>query len=281
MDEQDRKLDRAETERIELMEVCPVCGEQRRNTARFCTTCGHRFATDEIEHTAPAPSPVSPVTNAPDVGDPVISGWPAPLPPSATSPWAPAAGNGGWPAPPAEPASYNQAPEATWAPAAASAPDDSTPMQPVSEEASRIEIEDDFVVIEDANPETGHGALPHDEHLRQQARALLQELQETIEGLTGVPAGANEALARELEISLTQPAALEGDALADLRAAAEAAQSRPRDLDTITALTAQADTILALIVGYERTTAGIERAIQGLRGNRQDPETPDDVENSA
>ena len=273
MHEHDRKLDRAETERIELMEVCPVCGDQRRNSARFCTTCGHRFATDEIENAPLDPSPVSTNLDFHDSADPVISGWPAPTSPMASSPWAPsAAESGGWPAPPVEPPADSNATDVTWAEVAATALHGTRSPQAAAAPEATGESREAFAVVEDFPPDFAPGEERNDDFLRQRARVLLQELQETLEGLTGAPATANDDLAGELEISLTQPAALEGEAITDLRAAAEAAQSRPRDLDTITALTAQADTILALIVGYERTTAGIERAIARLRENPQQTE---------
>jgi hypothetical protein len=131
------------------------------------------------------------------------------------------------------------------------------------------DVNEDFAVIDEVDRDFDPGEQGNDDLLRQRARALLQELQEILEGLTSDPSTADDELARELEVSLTRPVALEGDAITDLRAAAEAAQARPRDLDTITALTAQADTILALIVGHERMTAGIERAIESLRPGSQ------------
>ena len=120
MHEQNGTLVRDGTERMMLMEVCPVCGEQRRNSARFCTTCGHRFATDEIVN-APVP-PVTPdaTTETGASDDPLISGWPAPAPRQQRRPGlppqaAPAAG------PPLPPQQMNQttrpmSPGPTWQP---------------------------------------------------------------------------------------------------------------------------------------------------------------------
>jgi hypothetical protein len=268
----DRKLDRARTERIELMEVCPVCGDQRRNSARFCTTCGHRFIADEIENTPLVPSSVSASLDVPESADPVISGWPAPTAPAASSPWAPPAAAGGWPSPPAAAPASNDSTEVTWAEVAATALGGNRLPEPVAAAPTSSEPFDELAVIDDMDADAALSDQRNDVLLRQRARALLQELQETLEGLTGSSSTANDDLAGELEISLTRPAALDGDAIADLRAAAEGAHSRPRDLDSLTALTAQADTVLALIVGYERTTAGIERAIESLRGGSQQSE---------
>lgn len=269
----DRKLDRAGTERIELMEVCPVCGEQRRNSARFCTTCGHRFATDEIANT-PVPPATPEVNPEPLIStDPVISGWPAPSPDAAPSPWAPPAGaSGGWPAPPAATVETSNSTEVTWAEVAATALRAPRIAQPVAVAATESDDFVEFEAIDDADPEPSESDAKNDDVLRQRARALMNELREVIDGLTSESSSARKDLAGDLEISLTRPAALDGESLADLRAAAESAQDRPRDLDTLTALTAQADTIVALIVAYERASAGIERAIESIRG------APDDTE---
>jgi hypothetical protein len=262
----DRKLDRAGTERIELMEVCPVCGEQRRNSARFCTTCGHRFATDEIAAPVVAAALPDASVNAHDATDPVISGWPAPSSEVEASPWAPPPESiVNWPAPPAEQETDSAAADVTWAEVAATAFGANRKPQPPALLSDEGDTSDEFEVIEEVDVEVMSSEAGNDDLLRQRARSLLRELQEVIEGLTGASESGGDALASELEISLTRPTALEGEALADLRAAAGAAQERPRDLDTLTALTAQAETILALLVGYERTTAGIERAIQSLR----------------
>jgi hypothetical protein len=128
-----------------------------------------------------------------------------------------------------------------------------------------------FEEIDDTGSDSATSDVQADAALRQRARALMGELREVIDGLTSDSSLTGEELAGDLEISLTRPAALDGDVLSDLRAAAESAQERPRDLDTLTALTAQADTILALIVAYERAAAGIERALVSIRGEPDDP----------
>ena len=260
----DRKLDRAGAERIELMEVCPVCGEQRRNSARFCTTCGHRFSSDEIANaTLPVATPDS-NHDQHETADPVISGWPAPSSETAVSPWAPApAGTGGWPAPPADPDADAASTDVTWAEVAATALSSQRYARPVSNEQAES---DAFEVLDDEDLDAARPDTSASDQLRHHARSLMIELGEVIDGLTGDGPSPGHDLANELEISLIRPAALDGEALSDLRAAAESAQDRPRDLDTLTALTAQAETILALVVGYERATAGIERAIETLRG---------------
>jgi len=153
----------------------------------------------------------------------------------------------------------------TWAEVAASALGGSRQAQPAALSVTETETFDEFVVPDEADAASDNRTGRSDDLLRQRARSLMSELQEVIEGLTGESSSTSGALASELEVSLTRPIALDGDALTDLRAAAESAQERPRDLDTLTALTAQAETILALIVGYERATAGIERAIETLQ----------------
>lgn len=247
------------------MERCSVCGEQRRNGARFCTTCGNRFATEETTGSV-APDTVAEAPPDAAAADPTLAGWPAP-PPDTASPWAsPAADSDGWPAPPVAPATETEPEGLTWAEIAATAmtrPKRTTPPATQAPEAALVEEFDaiDAEAISAEAPES-----PENDVLRERARTLLAELREVVDGLVGVPPPfSREDLASELEIALTRPATLEGDALSDLRAAATAAQERPRDLDTLTALTAQADTILALLVGYERTTAGIERALDTVR----------------
>jgi hypothetical protein len=269
----DRKLDRAGIERIELMEVCPVCGEQRRNSARFCTTCGHRFAADEMASTQSPPA-IQDVDHNPHEGaETVISGWPAPSPQTAGSPWAPPAEDkGGWPTPPVEPEENSGSSEVTWADVAATAFSSPKHTHKVPDLPAEIDAAEEFEAIDDVDAASIQANDGSGDLLRERARSLMRELRDVIEGLTGQSSNASDDLASDLEISLTRPAALDGDALADLRAAAESAQDRPRDLDTITALTGQADTILALIVGYERATAGIERAIETLRSKPAQPE---------
>ena len=266
MHEQNGTLVRDGTERMMLMEVCPVCGEQRRDNARFCTTCGHRFMVEELlaEPLSPASTAVRHELSSADI--PVVPGWPAPATSTDTSPWAPSSGDrGGWPAPPEEAAS-GELMEVTWAEIAANALRSSKRIQPVAVPVLDGDQPNEFVSPDTQDIYPLHVDTPDDDRLRQRARSLMDELRDVINNLTGDPLPAGDELAQELEISLTQPAALEGEALADLRTAAEAAQERPRDLDTLTALTGHAGTILALIVGYERATAGIERAIDTLRG---------------
>jgi hypothetical protein len=156
--------------------------------------------------------------------------------------------------------------DVTWADVAATA--FSSPKQARAVAVLPVEnsAADEFEAIDEVEIEPNQTDVGSDRLLRGRARSLMSELRDVIEGLTGQSASASNDLASELEISLTRPVALEGEALADLRAAAESAQERPRDLDTLTALTAQADTILALIVAYERASAGIERAIESIRG---------------
>ncbi len=266
MHEHDRTFHRAGIERIELMEVCPVCGEQRRDSARFCTTCGHRFATDEIVSAPFLPAAPATEPEPDDSSDPVISGWPAPASPVAASPWAPSPEDrGGWPAPPAAGEENSDASEVTWAEVAATAFSAPSHAHPVTGSLPESDAIAEFEAMDYVDAVPAQFDVKDNDLLRQRARSLMDELGEVIEGLTGEASTANDDLASELEISLTRPAALEGDALSDLLAAAESAQARPRDLDTLTALTAQAETILAVIVGYERATAGIERAIASLR----------------
>lgn len=259
------------------MERCPDCGEPRRNAARFCTTCGARFPASESA--APASDPTSPdPATAPPASD--SGGWPAPLAASTASPWAtnsPAAaaasswstdsttttsaGGGGWPAPVAEADSTDEG--LTWAEIAAAAvsrpkptpaPTVVAPADPVEVDIAEFSLDE---LDESADSETTSA-------LRARARFLAEELRSVIDELTGASTVDRDLVGEELRNALSRPAALDGNALADLQAAAEAAQERPRDLDTLTALTGHATTIQALIVGYERATAGIERVLDTI-----------------
>ena len=130
MHEQNGTLVRDGTERMMLMEVCPVCGEQRRDNARFCTTCGHRFMVEELlaEPLSPASTAVRHELSSADI--PVVPGWPAPATSADTSPWAPSSSDrGGWPAPPEE-AAPSDLLEVTWAEIAANALRSSRRAQP-------------------------------------------------------------------------------------------------------------------------------------------------------
>lgn len=249
------------------MESCPVCGEQRRNSARFCTTCGHRFDIDEIGSETIAASNMDVRPESHNGVDPIIAGWPAPSREEAASPWAPPLDNtGGWPAPPSSSDATSVAPDVTWAEIAATALVRPIRAEPIALESEAPLVADDISeVAEEASFEASAEEPGVNDVLRERARNLVSELRDVIDGLTGESWAARLDLIGELEVSLTRPSALAGDALADLRATAEAVQARPRDLDTLTALTAQSETILALIVGYERASAGIERAIETLR----------------
>ncbi|MFT4040566.1 MAG: hypothetical protein QM692_20465 [Thermomicrobiales bacterium] len=171
------------------------------------------------------------------------------------------ASSGGWPAPPSDPNPDDEG--LTWAEIAASAITRPKPA-PV---AAVIEVEEAPVVaveefsVDDVD-ETADSEIAS--ALRARARSLADELRTVIDELTGASTVDRDLLAQELRNALSRPAALEGDALSNLQAAAEAAQERPRDLDTLTALTAHAGAIMALIVGYERATAGIERVLDSV-----------------
>lgn len=272
------------------MERCPVCGEPRRNAARFCTTCGARFPGSEPAASASDSTTPDPVTAAPasDTG-----GWPAPPAASTASPWATnttstaaasswstdsttttSAGGSGWPAPVAEADSTDEG--LTWAeiaaaavsrPKPAPAPAVVGPVEPADEAIAEFSLDE---LDESADSETASA-------LRARARSLAEELRSVIDELTGAPTVDRDLVGEELRNALSRPAALDGNALADLQAAAEAAQERPRDLDTLTALTGHATTIQALIVGYERATAGIERVLDTISPGEPVPipdETP-------
>ncbi|MCA9877884.1 MAG: hypothetical protein KC442_08880, partial [Thermomicrobiales bacterium] len=167
------------------MERCSVCGEQRRNGARFCTTCGYRFATEETANSS-APETQADAPPVAAAADLALAGWPAP-PPDTGSPWAsPAADADSWPAPPAAATTETEPQGLTWAEIAATALTRPSRATRPDAEAAEPALADDFDAIDAQDPATGAPDDSGDELLRQRARALLTELREVVDGLVGV-----------------------------------------------------------------------------------------------
>jgi hypothetical protein len=113
-------------------------------------------------------------------------------------------------------------------------------------------------------PEDWHSASASLER----ARSLVEELRETIAAIPeGSPADIDGVIS-DLEVAATHPAALPADDLAALREALFTARERPRDLDTLLDLTQRLDAMIALVIGYDRALAAIERSLDTLRGDR-------------
>ncbi|MFM9108147.1 MAG: zinc-ribbon domain-containing protein [Chloroflexota bacterium] len=102
---------------------------------------------------------------------------------------------------------------------------------------------------------------------RVRAAELLTELRDLLPLLSN-PSGADPAaLAAALEAGI----AADHERWGDLRAVMEAARDRPRDVETVLALSQQVDSVLALIDRHEQLTAAVRRAARQLRGQTGPP----------
>lgn len=256
------------------MERCPNCGTPARPGAKFCTTCGARFA--EPDETAATP----PVTEAPETTvaanepEPEIStetsGWPAP--PSSASASTPS----GWGSAPIneESPQSEQSDEivevvaGTWvAPATTSwpsPPGESTEPEAESEPDSVFAPPRDRGAIA-ATTTDAHEAESPAESTRAEANELLDRLREAIARLGDKDDSELEDVIAELEVAVTPPGAMPPDSVADLREALLSARERPRDIDTMVDLSRRLDAIVALAFAYDRAIAAIERALAILR----------------
>lgn len=245
------------------MERCPNCGSPGRQGARFCTTCGFRFLDDDdgaIAGDASAPAgedeseSIAAWPSAPAPQEPLPGGWGQDSEPAAmavsTSPepaaddaaifWPEATSDSDpWPAPP---------PVATDAPGAA--------MLLREGESAMGSHGDDPETT--ANDEPTTGAIDR-------AQRLLDELRETIGSIERGSSFDLSGVISDLEVAVTPPGALPPDDVAELREALLAARERPRDVDTIVDLTKRVDSLLALVISYDRAVAAIERSLDVLR----------------
>lgn len=96
------------------------------------------------------------------------------------------------------------------------------------------------------------------------AAALVDELRDLLPLLAAAPAPDAEAVARDLDEALASDP-LPTDDLARLRDAAATARDRPRDLDALVALAAEAPLLLALLARHDRLAAAADRARAALR----------------
>lgn len=251
------------------MERCSNCGQPNRPGARFCTTCGHKMPAAE-SGTASEADDVVRDTNATEITDPPIAGWPSSPPASehdAHAAWAPPeltpsaskttdtgdlmhAGDPdshgslqterAWPAPPS--GSSPTTPDVV---------DSSSSTLLAADDANNLADQgDDRVAIASAKERAAH---------------LLDELRDAIAALDGQPALDLTPVIADLEVAVTPPGAINPEQLGDLREALLAAREKPRDIDTIVALTGQLDALVALIFAYDRAVAAIERALDALR----------------
>lgn len=272
------------------MERCPNCGQLSRLGAKFCTICGQKLGEEEGVAIA-----VVEVSSAPETADDpsvdsngsaeTVSSWPAPLstePAAAAPAWAPPAngavsdeppeheeavngegwpstwstqGPAVWPAPPATDAEIALESSAV-------APEEREPATELEAEAGNAEedIAGETAEVVSADAEKNARA-------RERAAQLLDELRETLATLSGENPRDFSGVISELEVAVTPPGAIGAEELSELREALLKARERPRDLDTIVDLTGRIDSLVALVIAYDRTIAAIERSLEVLRGD--------------
>lgn len=284
------------------MERCPNCGTLSRVGAKFCTTCGERIAGNDGDG---AENEVVEVGSARRFGESphteVIGSWPSPT--QAAEPaetgssvdaiWAPPPA--AWTPSPTLPVSGESVPtnddagpeefasvwsgsaEAVWPAAPDNASGDAanpeqTPEQeiaappaPTADAAepesaavsdSGVESDDAFVATVAAEPV----AEP-----RARIATLMDELRDAIAAIGGNDALDLTGVVSELDVAVTPPGAVKTEELAELREALLAAREHPRDIDTMIDLSGRINSILALIIAYDRATAAIERSLEVLR----------------
>lgn len=258
--------------------------------AKFCTICGHRLAADDASDAEPLESsstetsatkeappggsdngdhaswPTQP-TGSSSTGDANTTWLPSPASstPGGTTDDAGQSGNG-----------QDQEPPSIWAANPANGwPTPITPDTADQDDAATPEgLQGGTTGHLDDDP--GETDLTMDEraeehdlavaHARDQALALLDELRRAISAISGdEPPMDLSGVIEELEVAGTPPGAIGSDDLADLRDALLAARERPRDIDTMVALTSRLDAMVSLIFAYDRAIAAIERSLETLR----------------
>jgi hypothetical protein len=99
---------------------------------------------------------------------------------------------------------------------------------------------------------------------RIRAEGLLDELRAVIASMSGAEIDLAGVIS-DLEVALEPPGVLRGEGLTELREALLNARERPRDVDTLIDMTRRVDAVMALMIGYDRAIAAIERSLNALR----------------
>jgi hypothetical protein len=252
------------------MERCPHCGTPGRPGAKFCTTCGYEFvseASDEVaRESIDVASPVSEeVQTAPDSD--ANAGWPSAPADAANgdSVWAPSRESGTVASAEDNGDKGNTSAENPWSATGANTwpsinsesddvPDAESPAIAVamSHEPAPVAAMLDAVDEVDAS------------NARARAERLLDELRAEIAAMTG-PEIDLDGVISDLEVALEPPGVLRGEGLTELREALLTVRERPRDVDTLLDLTRRVDAVMALMIGYDRAIAAIERSLNALR----------------
>lgn len=246
------------------MDRCPTCGEQIRGGAKFCTTCGTRLDAENGFAAVP-PLEVNAVAHEQDQPNAANPGWPASPKPNDNETFA------AWGAPRAEDPAVADETVSIWqsggsawpAPPASAAP--AAPAAAAAEEDTAQAVETEIASLFVADPPEQDTAETGASQAQERALTLLDELRSAIASLgPGSPVDTSSVIS-DLEVAVTPPGAMAPDDLSQLRDALFAARDRPRDLDTIVDLTGRIDSLLALVIAYDRATAAIERSLKTLR----------------
>lgn len=132
----------------------------------------------------------------------------------------------------------------------------------VADPASQYEGWSSSVVEEVAAPSASHGTNIA------RATALLEELRLLLPALnTGSGGGRDEAIAGELEDALSAGSQSASDR-EGLRDALNQARDNPRDIQTLLALSQQADAAIALLDEHDRLTSAVRHAVHALQRQR-------------
>ena len=119
---------------------------------------------------------------------------------------------------------------------------------------------------DEAMGEAGFTATaPEAAEARTRAIQLLDELRAVIAALETGSSPDLSGVVSDLEVAVTPPGALAAEELADLREALLAAREKPREIDTMLDLSGRIDSMVALVIAYDRTIAAIERSLDVLR----------------
>jgi hypothetical protein len=253
------------------MERCPNCSTPARHGARFCTTCGFRFDGGEEGSTSAEASVDSAPDHAKLANDPVNDehaavGWPTTPTPTennlqvadpssgesaAAEPVTDAESStdyvGFWPEPSSDP----------WP----------SPVTTSSEADEQADSGPEASPQIEAAP-TGSDPIDEAGHTTQSREtiiALLDQLRDAIGKIDLATSPDLSGVISDLEVAVTPPGALPADEVAELREALFTARERPRDIDTIVDLTKRIDTLVALVIAYDRAIAAIERSLAALK----------------
>ncbi|MDQ3692023.1 MAG: zinc ribbon domain-containing protein [Chloroflexota bacterium] len=282
------------------MERCPNCGAPARPGAKFCTTCGYRLpaitATEPpaddggTASTGAASSwPLPPASATADssassaddtldreAGSDEVITMPAPAPEPDGDPDAETAGD----PEPADGSSTDSVLSSSWPSPAPPRSDPWATTNDASDETgtddeAEVSVTEEYVVVPaPASQYEGWSAAVVEEVVPEpagggttiaRAIALVDELRLLLPALaTGAGAGSDGSVVSEFEAILATSEETSGDRRA-LRDALNHARDNPRDIQTILALSQQADAAITLLDEHDRLVAAVHQALSSLK----------------